>query len=140
MKPALSIARSSALWSFCALICAVGPAAADPAPNRAPSDALAKLTFAPGAAALPAPDATDLGAALAWASAHPDGLVVVDGHADPATPPAATARLALARAKAVRARLISAGANPDQIVIAAFSATPRDQSVVVWGSVTVASR
>lgn len=136
MKPALSIARSSALWSFCALCCAVGPAAAEPAPKRAPSDALAKLTFAPGATAV----AGDLGPALAWATAHPDGLIVVDGHADPATPPAGTARIALARAKAVRAHLIAAGANPDQIVIAAFSATPRDQSVVVWGSVTVAAR
>ena len=101
---------------------------------------LAEVAFAPGSAALAFdPDARladKLGQVLAWAREHPDGLLVLDGHADPTGTAASNVRLSLDRAKAVRDQLITAGANPDQIVVAAFGedGPRRDRSVVIWGT------
>jgi outer membrane protein OmpA-like peptidoglycan-associated protein len=133
------------------IICATAAALADPAPSRLRVGQLAALEFAPGSAVLaPASLAlaatattgsasTDpLAAAIAWADLHPQGVLVLDGHADPDGPAGAraqNAQLPLRRAKAVRARLVAVGVNPEQIVIAAFGDGPRrDRSVVVWGA------
>lgn len=119
-----SIARLGAVMLLCAATAHAEPASSAGAP-------LATLTFAPGSAALAD---TDLGDALRWALAHPDGLVVIDGHADPNTPATSGARIALARAKAVRAALLAAGANPHQIILAAFGGARGDRAAVVWGA------
>ena len=133
-------ALCGALWSFCAAAPALAEA---PAAPRGEPGVLARLTFAADSAALgPANDAAgELGATVRWASGHPDAVIVVDGHADPTGTSARGAWLALARAKAVRAGLVAAGANPEQIVIAAFGGDGRrDRSVVVWGTRALAPR
>lgn len=124
MTPLPRIARLGALLLLCATTAHAEPASSAGAP-------LATLTFAPGSSALAE---ADLGGALRWATAHPDGLVVIDGHADPDTPAATGARIALARAKAVRSVLIAAGTNPHQIILAAFGGARGDRAAVVWGA------
>ncbi|MGE0395781.1 MAG: OmpA family protein [Kofleriaceae bacterium] len=85
------------------------------------------------------PTARDVGHIAAWARENPDGLLVLDGHADRRGSAPANMRLSLDRAKAVRAKLIEAGIDPWQIVIAAYgekhaAANTRDRKVVVWGT------
>lgn len=118
-----SIARLGAVMLLCAATAHAEPGAGSGAP-------LATLSFAPGSSTLAE---ADLGTALRWALAHPDGLVVIDGHADP-SPSATGPRIALARAKAVRAALIAAGTNPHQIILAAFDGARGDRGAVVWGA------
>lgn len=124
------------------------PPLAEPRPSQHPRvGQLAELTFAPGSAELAVEvDARfrdKLGQAIAWAEEHPDGLLVLDGHADPAGEQARNVRLSLRRARAVRDQLVAAGANPDQIVIAAFGederAAKRDRSRVRHGRRATAS-
>jgi outer membrane protein OmpA-like peptidoglycan-associated protein len=116
-------------------------ALAEPKPSQHPRvGQLAELTFPRGSAELAIdPDAKlqdKLGQVLAWATAHPDGLLVLDGHADRTGPARFNVQLSLERARTVRDQLITAGANPDQIVIAAFGedGPRRDRSVVIWGT------
>lgn len=103
---------------------------------------LAELTFAPGSADLVLDTngkvAGKLDQAASWAHENPDGMVVLDGHADRIGSEPVNLTLSLARAKAVRERLIAAGVDPDQILIAAFGEDgPRhDRSVVVWATRT----
>jgi outer membrane protein OmpA-like peptidoglycan-associated protein len=103
---------------------------------------LAELAFAPGSAEVVFDTngkvAAKLDQAASWAHENPDGLVVLDGHADPVGTEPANLQLSLERARAVRARLIAAGVDPDQIIIAAFGEDgPRhDRSVVVWATRT----
>jgi outer membrane protein OmpA-like peptidoglycan-associated protein len=82
--------------------------------------------------------AAKLDKTASWAHENPDGLVVLDGHADPVGAEPVNLRLSMERAKAVRERLIGAGVDPDQIIIAAFGEDgPRhDRSVVVWATRT----
>jgi outer membrane protein OmpA-like peptidoglycan-associated protein len=82
--------------------------------------------------------AAKLDQAASWAHENPDGLIVLDGHADRLGSEPVNLRLSLARARAVRERLITAGVDPDQILIAAFGEDgPRhDRSVVVWATRT----
>jgi len=141
-----TLAAQTAAIALCA-VCGSAAALAEPwtpRPHAAGSTAfapsasgrLATLTFAPGSADVAGcEEAGELGAALSWATAHPDGLLVLDGHADPSATQAHSLRLALQRTKAVRAQLVAAGANPEQIVIATFGADgPRDRSVIVWAT------
>jgi outer membrane protein OmpA-like peptidoglycan-associated protein len=103
---------------------------------------LAELAFAPGSAEVVFDTngkvAAKLDQAASWAHENPDGLVVLDGHADPVGTEPANFQLSLQRAKAVRERLIAAGVDPDQIIIAAFGedGPRRDRSVVVWATRT----
>ena len=103
---------------------------------------LAELTFAPGSAEVVFDTngkvAAKLDQAASWAHDNPDGLVVLDGHADAVGTEPMNVRLSLQRAKAVRERLVAAGVDPDQIMIAAFGEDgPRhDRSVVVWATRT----
>lgn len=102
---------------------------------------LAELRFERGSAAILKADREEnrLGHAAAWAQEHPDGLVVLDGHADETGTAARNVRLSLQRAKAVRQELIGIGVDPEQIVIAAYGeraprkALPR-RAVVIWGT------
>lgn len=102
---------------------------------------LAELTFETGSARILDSDREEnrLGYAAAWAQANPDGLVVLDGHADETGNAAQNVRLSLQRAKAVRQQLIDSGVDPEQIVIAAYGeraprkSLPR-RAVVVWGT------
>lgn len=101
---------------------------------------LAEVKFAAGSAEVVFDTdgrvAARLDQAASWAHENPDGLVVLDGHADVVGTEPVNLRLSLERAKAVRERLVSAGVDPDQIIIAAFGEDgPRhDRSVVVWAT------
>ena len=103
---------------------------------------LAELTFAHGSAEVvfdtDGKVAAKLDRAASWAHENPDGMIVLDGHADRTGSEPINLRLSLDRAKAVRERLIGAGVDPDQILIAAFGEDgPRhDRSVVVWATRT----
>jgi len=80
----------------------------------------------------------DLGEIAAWSRDNPDGLVVLDGHADSSGAPRANLKLSFARAKAVREQLMLAGVDADHIVIAAFGdggpQHTRDRCVIAWGT------
>lgn len=85
------------------------------------------------------PSARELGEIAGWAIENPDGLLVLDGHADRHGGRPANMRLSLDRAKAVRDKLIDTGVDPGQIVIAAYGEkhgreNTRDRKVVVWGT------
>lgn len=101
---------------------------------------LAAVTFEHGSAELvvraDTPLARELGEVAAWAAEHPDGLLVLDGHADRNGPCRINRRLSLERAKVVRDQLLALDVDPNQIVIAAFGEsgpqTKRNRTVVVW--------
>ena len=100
---------------------------------------LAAVGFQHGSAELivrtDTPVARELGEVAAWAAENPDGLLVLDGHADTRGSRKTNKRLSLARAKAVRLQLLELGVDPNQIVIAAFGETARsERKVVVWGT------
>lgn len=103
---------------------------------------LATIEFAHDSAELAvhtdSPVGRDLGRIAAWGLENPDGLIVLDGHADRTGPADHNVRLSLQRARTVRDELIDLGIDPDQIVIAAFGETgPRgreNRRVVVWGT------
>jgi outer membrane protein OmpA-like peptidoglycan-associated protein len=105
------------LFPIIAMLAIATPAAAEDVGE------LARIAFADGSAKL-AVEPDDLAPIVAWAVAHPRGLVVIDGHAQ-------TPRLALERARAVRSRLVAAGVNPMQIVLAVFR---DDAPSVVWAA------
>jgi outer membrane protein OmpA-like peptidoglycan-associated protein len=94
-------------------------------PAAAQVGRLARVEFSPGSAAIAEQRLDDV---VAWAAENPDGLIVLDGHAGHRE----DVRLSLDRAKAVRDRLVKAGVDPDQIVIAVFG-NAAERSVVVWG-------
>lgn len=83
----------------------------------------------------------ELGEAAGWTLDNPDGLLVIDGHADQTGSKASNIKLSLDRAKAVRDQLIAIGVDPDRLVIAAFGESgpqkpdrARNRKVVVWGT------
>ena len=135
---------SSIAFLVALLVAGAGAVAlAEPKPSQHPrTGQLAALEFAPGSSELAieidGAIAEKVDAAASWAQAHPDGLVVLDGHADPTGTRSFNVQLSLRRAKAVRERLVVAGVNPEQIVIAAFGADgPRpDRTVVIWATRT----
>jgi len=119
MKQTILIALSIALAST--------TAAAQPNKSQHPRTGLiTELTFEPGTAKLVLDSYgkanAKLNAAVTWAKQNPDGFIVLDGHADKTGPNALGVRLSLERAQAVRSELVTAGTDPDQIVIAAFGA------------------
>ena len=103
---------------------------------------LAALMFEPGSAEIVFDSdgkvAAKLDRAASWAHENPGGLVVLDGHADQVGPEPSNLQLSMQRAKAVRDRLIAAGVDPGQLVVAAFGEHgPRhDRSVVLWATRT----
>ena len=79
-----------------------------------------------------------LGEVAGWAQQNPDGMIVLDGHADKSANGVRDVKLSLERAQAVRDQLVKVGIDPDQIVIAAFGSdqpkTDGNARVVVWGT------
>jgi outer membrane protein OmpA-like peptidoglycan-associated protein len=135
------------LWIGLLVVSVSATALAQPdAPLRPRVGQLAALTFAPGSAEVVFDSngkvAAKLDRAASWAHENPHGLVVLDGHADRAGSEPANRQLSMQRAKAVRDRLIDAGVDPGQIVVAAFGeAGPRhDRTVVVWTTVSRPAR
>jgi hypothetical protein len=122
-----------------AVAAAAGLASADATKVSQVTGELARFDFDRGSARV---DIDDDGAAfetiIDWIHENPDGLVVLDGHADDAGPARANLRLSFERAKAVRTELMLAGVDPDHIVVAAFGkAGPpnmRERRVVAWGT------
>jgi outer membrane protein OmpA-like peptidoglycan-associated protein len=123
---------------------ATASASAQPrnASSRSRVGRLAEVKFAEGSAEVvfdtSGKVAAKLDQAASWAHENPDGMIVLDGHADRTGGEPVNLRLSLDRAKAVRERLIGAGVDPDQILIAAFGEDgPRhDRCVVVWATRT----
>lgn len=118
------------------------PAVADREMSQHPRvGQLAELRFERGSAKILLEDraANRIGHAAAWAQANPDGLIVLDGHADETGNAARNVRLSLQRAKAVRQELVGVGVDPEQIVIAAYGENAPKQAaarraVVIWGT------
>ena len=99
---------------------------------------IAEVTFTRGSAEIPVAEREkiqfELGRAAAWALDNPDGVVVVDGHADHEGTRTANVRLSMARARTVRDQLVEAGVSPDQIIISAYGEKGEKRRVVVWGT------
>jgi outer membrane protein OmpA-like peptidoglycan-associated protein len=129
------------LFTAVAIACAGAVALAQPGASHRVGQ-LAAVPFAVGSAELvfdtDGKVAAKLAQAASWAHENPDGMIVLDGHADRSGREPVNVQLSLARAKAVRERLIAAGVDPDQILIAAFGEKgPRhDRSVLVWATRT----
>ena len=131
-----------------ALIAGALAVMAAPAVGQVPSapprvGQLVEVPFAVGSAQLPPRALLPplLGPVAAWTHAHPDGLVVLDGHADSSGSPAGNLRISMRRAETVRDALVALGVDPDRIVIAAYGdAAPsqlgaaHDRRVCVWGT------
>ena len=131
------------LFAAVLIACAGANALAQPNASLHPRvGQLAAVTFAHGSAEVVFDTngnmAAKLNKAASWANENPDGMIVLDGHADPIGSEPVNLRLSMERAKAVRERLVTAGVDPDQIVIAAFGedGSRRDRSVVVWATKT----
>ena len=110
------------------------------APQHPRVGLIAEVAFTPGSADVvfdtSGKVAAKLDLAASWAHENPDGLIVLDGHADHTGTEPVNLQLSLERARAVRDRLVMAGVDPDQVIIAAFGEDgPRhDRSVVVWAT------
>jgi outer membrane protein OmpA-like peptidoglycan-associated protein len=115
---------------------AATPAIAQPNKSQHPRvGQLAELKFKTGSAELALNIEPQLAAVATWARTNPDGLVVLDGHADARGPSTRNVRLSLRRAHAVRRQLVASGVDPDQLVIAAYGEDgPRRRKVVIWGT------
>jgi outer membrane protein OmpA-like peptidoglycan-associated protein len=124
-------------------LCFAGALVVTPAHAQRRIGELATFTFDRGSADFGVrsdePRSRELGEIAGWAVQNPDGLLVLDGHADRRGNAAANIRLSLDRAKAVRDKLIQTGVDPGQILIAAYGEkhaheNTRDRKVVVWGT------
>jgi outer membrane protein OmpA-like peptidoglycan-associated protein len=118
-------------------VMSVGVAHAEPSRN-ARTGRLAELAFEHGSSAIPIATTEKaqlaVGKAAAWAHENPDGLLVIDGHADRRGPRADNVRLSLARAQTVKSQLELAGVPEEQIVIAAYGEARSKRTVVIWGT------
>jgi outer membrane protein OmpA-like peptidoglycan-associated protein len=77
---------------------------------------------------------------VAWEATNPDGLIVIDGHAERTDQPTADLQRSLRRAQYLRDSLIRGGVDPDHIVIAAYASNASSQAdaaarrAVIWAS------
>jgi len=114
-----------------------GTAAAEPSQNARVGQ-LAVIAFERGKSELPVEkrekNQLELGKVAAWTLENPEGILVIDGHADREGSHAANVRMSLARAQSVRDQLVLAGANPDQIVVSARGDRANKRHVVIWGT------
>ena len=111
-----------ALLAFAVAISLTALAQADSPVSRSSPRAglLAELEFDVDSTTLHVTTREQIGQVAAWALANPDGVLVVEGHADRAGSDAYNVQLSLDRATAVRAELIDAHVPPEQIIVAAF--------------------
>ena len=124
-----------------ALALAVTPAAAQPAMSTAPKTSqharvgqLAEVMFQRGAITLPIGSERELGQIAAWAKQNPEGLVVVEGHADRAGPEALNLTISTRRAESVVAQLLVLGIDREQIVVASYGESRAGRRIIVWGT------
>jgi outer membrane protein OmpA-like peptidoglycan-associated protein len=125
-------------------LASVSTAQASPSGSQHPRvGVLGEVNFQLDSARVPTDTRTNgkLGEIAAWAKDNPDGLVVLDGHADWTGEEPHNVRLSTQRGEAVREKLIAVGVDPDQIVIAAYGeAGPQrpkladNRRVTVWGT------
>jgi outer membrane protein OmpA-like peptidoglycan-associated protein len=81
---------------------------------------MAVLLFAFDNAEPSAIDRGELETARDWLAAHPTAMLVIEGHTDTVGTFAYNAGLATRRAEAVRAALITLGADPQRLVVGVF--------------------
>lgn len=123
------------LLALC-LALATSPASAQRHKSQHPRvGQLAELTFKRASSDLAIGIEQKLTDVVTWAKENPDGLVVLDGHADARGSAVSNVRLSMRRADSVRGQLIVAGVEPDRIVIAAYGEDgPKRRRVVIWGT------
>ena len=104
---------------------------------------LCEIDFQVGSARIPTAQQNNekLGMIAGWAQEHPEGLIVLDGHADRSGEAPQNVRLSMRRAASVRDELVGLGVDPDRIVMAAFGSDGPQRSniaenrrVTVWGT------
>lgn len=96
--------------------------------------ALDDVTFAPGKADLTGPDPESLRALAVWLTDHPDRAVELVGHTDSSGNPDSNTALSLARAEALRDRLLAAGIAADRVTTrGAGPAFPRADNATAEG-------
>jgi outer membrane protein OmpA-like peptidoglycan-associated protein len=114
-----------ALFPIVAVVAIVAIAAGSAHAQSPRVGELARISFPAGSADPNGEVDQQLDEAKAWAARHPEGVIVLDGHAT-------TARLSHDRAVAIRDQLVEAGVDPHQIIIAVFA--DKGPDVVIWGA------
>lgn len=113
-------------------------ASAEPAPPV--GHVLVELDFGAGQTRPSGDVKHQLDPVVAWEATNPDGLIVIDGHAERTDQPTADLQRSLRRAQYLRDSLIRGGVDPDHIVIAAYAsnassqADPAARRAVIWAS------
>jgi len=95
---------------------------------------LAEISFPRGATILPIGSERELGEIAAWAKQNPEGLVVVEGHADRAGSARVNLAVSTRRAEAVVEQLLALGIDREQVVVASYGESRVGRRVVVWGT------
>src|SRR2546423_8937276 len=102
---------------------------------------LTEIDFTIGSARIAVDKYDKIGQVAAWAQQNPDGLIVLDGHADTTGSKPENTVLSLQRAQALRDELVALKVDPDHIVIAAFgdqgpqrAKLAENRRVTVWGT------
>lgn len=113
-----------------ALALAVAPASAQPDVSPHP---LAEVRFAQGSTTLPV-GSEQLGKAAAWAKENPEGMLVVEGHADRLGPPRVNLIVSMKRADSVVEQLLVLGVAREQLVVAGFGSSSAGRRVKVWST------
>ncbi len=111
-----------------ALALVVAPASAQP--DASP---LAEVRFALGSTTLPV-GFEQLGNAAAWAKENPEGMLVVEGHADRLGPPRVNLIVSMKRADSVVEQLLVLGVGREQLVVAGFGSSNAGRRVKVWST------
>jgi hypothetical protein len=114
----------------------------EPAPRASEVEAgsSVEVTFALGSARLNERAREPVEDIAAWHADHPDGILIIEGHASPDGSSRTNLRISQQRGEAVRDELVRAGADPSRIVIVALGddraaeATGTNRRVVVRAS------
>ncbi len=117
-----------------ALALAVAPAYAQPKVSQPRVGQLAEVVFQHGSRGLPSGSEPVLGKVAAWAKANPEGLIVVEGHADYQGSAKLNLALSTQRAESVVEQLLVLGIARDQIVVASFGESRAGRRVLVWST------
>lgn len=134
-SPEIEPNMSNLLPSLIALALAVSPAIARQEVSQHPRvGQLADIAFQRGSNSLPIGSERELGEIAGWAKQNPEGLIVIEGHADREGDDATNVKLSLERAEAVVVQLLTLGIPREQIVVAGFGESPHGRRVVVWST------